>query len=94
MGGLVGGVGQVIVQTTDNRGNTPEEITSRCVAKIINISASANPIIRQQAEEYRKDMARVIEAYIREAAQNERGTIVSQLMQAGETRLAEQIRRI
>ena len=32
---------KVDVQTTNNRGSTPEEVAARCVNKIINISQNA-----------------------------------------------------
>ena len=57
-------VGSVGVQTTDNRGFTPEETATRCVNKIIGISDNAPPAIREQAYAYRKEMEKVIEVYL------------------------------
>ena len=39
----------VTVETTDNRGFTPEETAKRCVDKIVGISDNAHPAIRDQA---------------------------------------------
>ena len=36
----------VEIQTTDNRGQTPEEVAERCVNKIIGVSNNAHPPIR------------------------------------------------
>ena len=46
----------VNVETTDNRGFTPEETAERCVNKLIGISNNAHPSIREQAHAYRKEM--------------------------------------
>ena len=43
----------VEIQTTDNRGQTPEEVAQRCVNKIIGISNNAHPAIKDQAHAYR-----------------------------------------
>ena len=45
-------VGGFEVQTTNERGHTPEELAANAVAKIINIAASAAPVLRQQAEAF------------------------------------------
>ena len=42
--------GDINVQTTSERGHTPEELSANAVAKIINISETADPIIKHQAE--------------------------------------------
>ena len=60
-------VGSVGVQTTDNRGFTPEETAIRCVNKIIGISDNAHPAIRDQAHAYRKEMEKIIAIYMRQA---------------------------
>ena len=43
----------VQIQTTDNRGQTPEEVAERCVNKIIGVSENAHPAIREQAQSIR-----------------------------------------
>ena len=47
---------QVEVKTTQNRGFTPEEVAERCADKIISISDSANPLIRDQARAFKKHL--------------------------------------
>ena len=37
------------VNTTDNRGFTPDELAEQCVEKIISVSDTAHPGIRDQA---------------------------------------------
>ena len=43
----------VSVQTTDNRGFTPEEVAKRCTEKIVDVSQDAHPAIREQAEAFK-----------------------------------------
>ena len=51
---------KVDIQTTDNRGQTPEEVAERCVNKLIGISNNAHPAIKEQAHAYRKEMEKII----------------------------------
>jgi uncharacterized DUF497 family protein len=57
----------VSVQTTSNRGFTPEEVAERCVDRLISVSDQAHPAIRDQANAYRKHMLAVVAFYMREA---------------------------
>ena len=76
---------KVEVQTTNNRGFTPEEIAERCVGHIISISETAHPTIREQALEYKQNL---------EAVQSDRTTVYNAIMDAGHPQLAELIRRL
>ena len=58
---------KVDIQTTDNRGQTPEEVAERCVNKLIGISNNAHPAIKEQAHAYRKEMEKIIAIYMRQA---------------------------
>jgi hypothetical protein len=40
------------VRTTDKRGFTPEELAEQCVAKIISVSDTAHPGLRDQAHAF------------------------------------------
>lgn len=84
----------VSVHTTQNRGFTPEEIAERCVNKIISVSDSANPILKDQANAFRKNIMAVIVFYLKEAVKSDRTTVCKQLIDAGQPELAEVIRRI
>ena len=46
----------VNVQTTQNRGFTPDEVAERCVEKLISVSDDAHPAIRDQAKAFQKHM--------------------------------------
>ena len=87
-------VGSVSVQTTNNRGFTPEETAIRCVNKIIGISDDAHPAIRDQAHAYRKEMETIIVLYMKQAIKSDRTTVYNAIKDSGNPKLAEYIRRM
>jgi hypothetical protein len=84
----------VTVHTTENRGFTPEEVAARCVDKLISVSDSAHPAIRDQARAYKKHMEAVVSQYMREAIRSDRTTVYNALIDAGHPELANAIRRL
>ena len=86
--------GIVEVQTTQHRGFTPEEVAERCLAKLLNISDTAPPAIRDQAIAYKEHMRAVLVFYMKEAVQSDRTTVNNALLDAGHKDLAELIRRL
>ena len=85
---------KVEVATTQNRGFTPEEIAQRCSNRIISISDNANPVLQQQAYAFKNQMEEVIADYMRQAISSDRTTVYNILLDAGEPKLAELIRRL
>ena len=84
----------VQIQTTDNRGQTPEEVAERCVNKIIGVSDNAHPAIREQAHAYRREMEKIIAIYLRQAIKSDRTTVYNAIKDSGNPKLAEYIRRM
>jgi|TARA_R110002153_G_scaffold34423_2_gene103012 hypothetical protein len=84
----------VSVKTTDKRGFTPEEVAERCADKIIQISDTAHPGIREQAHAFKQHIETVLAFYMREAIKSDRTTTYNALSEAGYKELAEQIRRL
>jgi len=84
----------VNVQTTENRGFTPDEVAERCVSKLISVSDQAHPGIRDQAHAFKKHMEKVVAFYMREAIRSDRTTVYNALKDAGHPELAELIRRL
>ena len=84
----------VNVQTTQNRGFTPDEVAERCVEKLISVSDDAHPAIRDQAQAFSGHFERVIIEYMKQAIQHDRVTIYNAIKDAGYDKLAEHIRRI
>ncbi len=84
----------VNIQTTENRGFTPDEVAERCVEKLISVSDSTHPAIRDQAQAFQKHMEKVVAFYMREAIRSDRTTVYNALKDAGHPKLAELIRRL
>ena len=85
---------KVGVETTDNRGFTPEETALRCVNKIIGVSDNAPPAIRDQARAYRSEMEKIISVYMKQAIQSDRTTVYNAIKDSGQAELAEYIRKM
>jgi hypothetical protein len=82
------------VRTTEKRGFTPEELAQQCAEKIVGVSATAHPAIREQAVAFKKQVASLVELYLKQAVQSDRTTVYNALMDAGEPKLAELVRRL
>jgi len=84
----------VDIQTTNNRGFTPEEVASRCVDKIVEVGENAAPEIREQARAFKDHLEKVITFYMKEAIKSDRTTVCNAIKNAGQENLAELIRRL
>ncbi len=84
----------VLVNTSDNRGFTPEELSEQCVQKLISVSDTAPPAIRDQARAYQKHVETLVAFYMRQAIRSDRTTVYNALNDAGHPDLAELIRRL
>jgi hypothetical protein len=62
----------VLVNTTKGRGFTPEELSEQCVQKLISVSDTAPPAIRDQARAYQKHVETLVAFYMRQAIRSER----------------------
>lgn len=85
---------KVDVATTNHRGFTPEEVAQRCADKIVQVSDTAHPAIRDQARAFKTDVAKIITLYMYEAVKSDRTTLYNALVDAGHPKLAEMIRRL
>ena len=90
----VGTVGSVNVKTSDNGGLTNEQVADLAVDKIVSISDEAPAHIRQQANQFREHLKKVMYHYLLLARKEERATIVQQIKDAGQPDLANIIRRL
>ncbi len=82
------------VRTTENRGFTPEELAEQCVGKIISVSDTAHPGLRDQARAFSKHIEKLVAYYMRQAIRSDRTTVYNALTDAGHPELAELIRRL
>jgi hypothetical protein len=85
---------KVDVQTTNNRGSTPEEVAHRCVGKIVAFSEDAHPALRDQAIAYRDSIEKLLVVYMKQAIQSDRTTVYNAIKEAGHPELAEYIRKM
>ena len=84
----------VEVHTTNGRGFTPEEVAERCVDRLVSVSDTTDPALRDQAHAFKKQAHRLISHYMRQAIRSDRTTIYNALKDAGHPKLAEAIRRL
>ena len=76
-------LGNVMVQTTDNRGNTPEELAERMANKIVYVGGNSHPAIRDQAIAFKSAVQAVCLFYLKEAVTQDRATIAHRLREVG-----------
>jgi len=84
----------VSVTTTDSRGHTPEEVADMCLNRILHVSDSAIPEIRDQANAFKEALRPVLIFYIKKGIQSDRTTMYNALKSAGHSETAELIRRL
>lgn len=82
------------VRTTSNRGFSPEELAEQAAQKIVAVSDTAHPALREQAHAFQKQIAKVIELYLKQAVRSDRTTVYNALNDAGHPELADLIRRL
>jgi hypothetical protein len=72
-------VGNVAVHTTVDRGHSAEEIAEMALDKIVQVSESAPPPIRDQALAYQENLRSILQFYIRQAMLSERTTMRAEI---------------
>ena len=80
--------GTVMVQTTNNRGFTPEEVAERALDKIVYVGSQSHPAIREQAEAFKDSIRKVLVFYMHEAIRSNHVTLVNKLNNVGHPELA------
>tara|TARA_R100000278_G_C5467038_1_gene163051 strand:+ start:914 stop:1207 length:294 start_codon:yes stop_codon:yes gene_type:complete len=85
---------KIDVKTTENKGHSIEELAERCTDKIISISDHAQPEVKEQAYAFKKHIKQFIEVYMQQAVKSDRTTVYNAIINAGQPKLAELIRRL
>lgn len=80
-------LGNVSVVTTQNRGMSAEELTDMAVDKIIYVGQQSHPVIREQAEAFKRHIYSVVLAYMKQAVVSHNTTIANKLKEAGHPEL-------
>tara|TARA_Y100001938_G_C8092196_1_gene435724 strand:+ start:1575 stop:1877 length:303 start_codon:yes stop_codon:yes gene_type:complete len=86
--------GSVNVMTSNKGGLTNEQIAELAIDKIVSVSNEAPTHIKQQANEFREHLKKLLYHYLLLARREERATIVHVLRSNGQKDLAEYIRRL
>ena len=82
------------VRTTAGRGFTPEELAAQAAERIVSVSDTAHPAIRDQAIAFKGTIETVVREYLKQAVRSDRTTVYNALNDAGHPELAELIRRL
>jgi len=82
------------VRTTSNRGFSAEELAAQAAQRIVSVSDSAHPALRDQAHAFQGQIAKVVESYLKQAVRSDRTTVYNALNDAGHPDLADLIRRV
>jgi len=87
-------VGAVNVVTSDNGGLSNDQIAEMAANKIVYVSDSAPPAIKEQAHVFSDKVHNILRYYVDLARREERATIVQTIKEAGHPDLANIIRRL
>jgi hypothetical protein len=80
-------LGNITAMTVSNRGFTPEELAENALDRIISISSTADPVIRQQAEAFRNHIRAVLVSYGNQCVKSHQTTLVNRFRNAGHSEL-------
>tara|TARA_B100000212_G_scaffold294094_1_gene236664 strand:- start:741 stop:1031 length:291 start_codon:yes stop_codon:yes gene_type:complete len=87
-------MGSVNVMTSNNGGHSTEQIVELAMDKIMKVSDTAPPAIRDQAQAFQNHLRVVLYHYIELARREERASIANRMQSAGNSEMAELVRRI
>ncbi len=90
----MGSLLQPIVKTSQNGGLSIEDLTEACVSKILSVSDTAPPQIKEQARIFQDRLQKVIFNYLTHAAESQKDTCVQVCLKAGEHNAANILRRL
>jgi len=82
-------LGQIKAMGVSGRGFTPEELAENAVDRIISISATSDPVIRQQAEAFREHIRRVLVSYGHQCIRSHGTTLTNRFRDAGHPELTK-----
>jgi len=87
-------VGAVNIMTSDEGGHSTEQIVDLAMDKIMRVSDTAPQPIRDQAEAFQNHLRHVLYHYMELARREERATIAGRMHKAGNSEMADLVRRI
>ena len=87
-------VNSVNVMTSAEGGLSSEQLTELAMDKVMRVSNTAPPAIKEQAVMFRANLQKVMYHYIELARREERATIAYKMSKAGQKEMADLVRRI
>jgi|TARA_B100001540_G_C15796693_1_gene637983 hypothetical protein len=87
-------LGNVIVDTTENSGHPIEYWAEKATHKIIQYSDNVDPVLQQQAKEFKNTIYTVVLDHMKKAVQSDRTTLVYTLEKEGHKCGSDIIRRM
>lgn len=87
-------VGLVQAHATSGRGLNVEEIADMAMRKIIHVADTAPPELREQANQFKVNIRRLLVTYLHQAIRSDRTTLYNQLRGAGFPEVADIILKI
>ena len=87
-------MGDVNVQTTKNKGLSPEYWTERIMERLVAVSDNADPMVKAQAEAFKETIHKVVLLYMKQAILSDRATVAGLLEKQGHKDMADIIRRL
>ncbi len=82
-------LGEIKAMGVSGRGFTPEELAENALDRIICISASADPVIRQQAEVFKNQIRGVLISYGHQCIRSHGTTLTNRFRDAGHSELTQ-----
>ena len=82
-------LGDIRAMGVSGRGFTPEELADNAVDRIIAVSATADPVIRQQAEAFKNHIRSVLVSYGNQCVRSYNTTLTNRLRDAGHPELTQ-----
>ena len=84
----------VRVETTNDRGFTPEELAERALDKLLYVSETADPMVKAQAMVYKDKIRSVLIFYMHEAIKSYKTTLRAELTKQGHGDMARIVTNI
>jgi hypothetical protein len=82
-------LGNIKAMGVSGRGFTPEELAENALDRIIAVSATADPVIRQQAEAFKNQIRSVLISYGHQCIRSHGTTLTNRFRDAGHPELTK-----
>jgi len=81
-----------MIHATSGRGFTTDELTARCVDKIVSIADTADPMVQAQARAFKSQLHAVILKFMNQAVASYNTTLANRFVAAGHPELVAFLR--